>query len=70
MQREVIYRIAAAASVDPRSVVAYLSGRPPRGMPAARIERALAELGIGRLDVAGAHAPQPLAITSIGKSWA
>lgn len=59
MEREVIYRIAAAASVDPRSVAAYLSGRPPRGMPATRIERAIRELGLEQMSLGRAHSSMP-----------
>ena len=37
--------IAVRAQVDPRTVRAYLEGKPGRGMVTARVKAALAELG-------------------------
>lgn len=44
--RHVVIRIAAAASVDPRTVAKFCAGDDVRAMGAERIEKALREAGL------------------------
>jgi hypothetical protein len=61
LSREDVYRVASVASCDPRTVIAFVEGRAPRGMVRTRIERALAELGIN------SATPQPAALSALGR---
>ena len=63
-------RLAVAAECDPRSIDRYLRGELQRGTVAARVARALGELGLGHLVRAQSSLPANLAITCAPKSRA
>jgi hypothetical protein len=50
-------RLAGLAGCDPRSALAWLRGRPIRGLAGERIERAARELGVRPADAVPPESP-------------